>query len=101
MCLFVRWQSHILRWTFQFKAILYDHAVINYSYFCRTFQGTISIECWSSPDNIIGLPFSWFLCRVEQGSSLFIDASSHPICIGFIIVGIQDLQFITQVSFSY
>src|ERR1051326_5831128 len=48
----------------------------------------------SVEDNVIRLPFAGFAASVDQWSMLFVNGSSLPMEIGFVIVGIQHLDFV-------
>src|SRR5437868_2882767 len=77
--------------------ILHQHAVEEGGHVRWSFERSVAVECWCGPRNIVDLPFARRSSWVCQRNGLLVDAASHAIDVGLVLIGIEDLQFISTI----
>src|SRR5665213_1994380 len=97
VCLII-WRANILGYAFEFKIILNQNAIEEYSDPCRGLQGAVVFKTGSGPDHFISLPFTGFTAGIGERNTLFVNAAGLAVHIGGVGVVIQHLQFIAHIA---
>ena len=81
--------------TFELKVILHEHAVMHHGDIGGRLQVSRVIESWGGPENVVRIPLAWWPVRVHCGWRLFVDRSGLSIKVGFVLVRVEDLDFVS------
>src|SRR4051812_28297846 len=82
----------------QRHVVLNEDAVMKNRDTGRRHEALISGELRRRPKNIVGLPFTRFAGGVYERRVLIINRTTGAVGIGFIVVGVQHLNFVTAQS---
>ena len=74
------------------------YSVVKDSYSRRNSVGAVFIEYRSIVDDVICVPFSRLSHRIYKWCLLFVDTSSLSVCIGFILVVVENLNLISALK---
>src|SRR5690606_31740432 len=81
--------------TLDFHMVLNQHAVMKYGNSGWRSQLSFIVKSRRRINNVVGLPFPRTTAGVNQRNNLLVNRSRLTIGIGFIFIGIEDLNFIT------
>ena len=81
-------------WTSEFHMVVNKDIVMVDGHDCGTSQVAAVIEPGSCKRNVIGLPFTGAAGCIDTRRKLSVKRCRHPICIGSIIVAVEDLNFV-------
>src|SRR5262249_12923948 len=97
----IRCFANVPGWAQQFHVVLNQYAVKPNGYTRRTGYFTAGVKRWRFPANVISLPLACFARSVSQRGKLLVQAACHAVNIGFVLVGIYNLRFITCITLAY
>jgi hypothetical protein len=83
---------------FELEVVLHQHSVKEDGDIRRGFERSIGVEGGRGPDDVVGLPFAGLAVRIDQRRALFVDAAGLAVDIGFVVVGVEDLQLVSGVA---
>jgi len=61
-------------------------------------EGAVCVEGWRCPDDVVGLPLTGFARGVREWDALLVDAAGLAVDVGFVVVVVEDLEFVSVVS---
>src|SRR5215469_4535387 len=98
--LLIKGLSDVPGLAFQLKVIHHQHAIKECRHVGWCLHRTVIIEGWGRPDDVVDLPFAGLASRVGQRNALLVDTSGHLVDVSFVVVGIENLQFISGIPGS-
>ena len=79
---------------YQFGVVVHQDVVVENGKIGRAFHFTFVVEPGSMEYDVVSLPFPWRAAGVDCGRVLGIQRSCHSIGVCFIVIAIQDLNFV-------
>src|SRR5450432_1396170 len=95
---FVEGGADVAGLAFEFEVVLHQDSVEEDGDVGGALQGAVGVEGGGGPGDVVGLPFAGFAIWIGERDGLFVDAAGLAVDVGFVVVVVEDLEFVAGVA---